>query len=136
MRSWVGSALSIAGEVYPVDRIKSKYLKEMVLRSGGPRADVVARHPGKLRLNPNPTVIGSSTNLTPAKTSARYTVKQQACPHPSLSNMSQSYFQSFSPMMFPASSPYCQEPEPSVKEDMRGDDVYVEQRDKSVHRLR
>ena len=49
--------------------------------------------------------------------------------------MSQSYFQGYSPAMFLASSPYRAEPEPSVKEDMQGEEVYVEQRDKSVHQL-
>ena len=47
--------------------------------------------------------------------------------------MSQSYFQGFAPVMFPASSPCYPGPELSAKEDMQGEDVYVEQRDKSAN---
>ena len=53
----------------------------------------------------------------------------------SASTMSQSYFQAYSPMVFPASSPYYAEQEPSVREDVQGEDDYVERRDKSAHSL-
>jgi hypothetical protein len=52
---------------------------------------------------------------------------------PFISKMSQSYFQGYSPVMFPASSPYRPEPELLVKESMQGEDAYVERRDKSVN---
>ncbi|KAF9781706.1 hypothetical protein BJ322DRAFT_1213035 [Thelephora terrestris] len=44
--------------------------------------------------------------------------------------MSQSYFQGYSPVVFPASSPCYSEPAQFVKESMQGEDVYVEMRDK------
>lgn len=53
-----------------------------------------------------------------------------------VSKMSQSYFQGYSPVVFPASSPYRSEPEPlvkEVKESMQGEEVYVEMRDRFVH---
>ena len=47
--------------------------------------------------------------------------------------MSQSYFQGYSPVMFPASSPYRAEPALLVEEGMQGEDAYVERRDKFVN---
>ena len=47
--------------------------------------------------------------------------------------MSHSYFQVYSPAMFPASSPFYTEPESSTKECLQEESVFVEQREKFAH---
>jgi hypothetical protein len=50
--------------------------------------------------------------------------------------MSQSFFQGYSPVMLPASSPYRTEPELSAKEGMQREGAYVEQMNKFAHSSR